>query len=138
MLLSGNCLFSQNTIVFGYDDNGNRTSRVLSASKSRKVEFPLTESQFKEELSEEHESPVSLNIYPNPTAGILRIDIETGTTYNVSEYHIYDLNGNKMLTGNIYPGSSELDVSSLKNGLYVLRIILGDMVYDWKIIKSGY
>ena len=55
-----------------------------------------------------------LTIYPNPTTERLYVSSSKQT----SPYHVYDLNGQTLLSGN----GSEVDVSQLENGVYLIRL----------------
>lgn len=67
----------------------------------------------------------SLNIYPNPTTGIINID--TKETYSVE---IFDLKGQVLIEDN---AQQSLDISFLKKGIYLLKIVTQDQVYTSKI-----
>ncbi|MBC7777126.1 MAG: T9SS type A sorting domain-containing protein [Phycisphaerae bacterium] len=64
---------------------------------------------------ESEEDMFALAIYPNPTSGMLYFKNEFETA------RVLDLNG-KILLEKYVPGSMQLDVSSLANGLYFLEI----------------
>lgn len=130
-------LLCQTTVNFDYDDNGNRTSRTLEAYKSGQVQFPVQESVLKDEVLEEESSILSINLYPNPADCYMTIDIQSQAS-DIFEYFVFDLNGNQLINGKIQTGVNQLNVSVLKNGLYILRIKQGDIIQDWKIVKSGY
>jgi hypothetical protein len=130
-------LLCQTTVNFDYDDNGNRTSRALEAYKSAQVQFPVQESVLKDEVLEDESSILSINLYPNPADCYLTVDIQSPNS-DLIEYYVFDLNGNQLINGELQPGGNQLNVSSLKNGLYILRIKQGDIIDDWKIVKSGY
>ena len=63
-------------------------------------------------------SPNELKIYPNPFNSYITIDDESDTT---NELHLMDVNGRILKT--IYPSDSKenLDLSFLKNGLYIFK-----------------
>jgi len=130
-------LLCQTTVNFDYDDNGNRTSRTLEAYKSAQVQFPVQESMLNDEVLGDESSILSINLYPNPTNCYLTIDIQSENS-ELFEYCVFDLNGNKLINGRIQSGSNQLDVSELRNGIYILRIKQGNIIDDWKIVKSGY
>ncbi len=73
----------------------------------------------------------TLNIYPNPTKGLIYINSKTETIIGAT---VFDILGKKVLqvNGNI----QQLDISTLQSGMYFLRIAteVGDFVH--KIIKE--
>jgi hypothetical protein len=69
-------------------------------------------------------------VFPNPTNGKLTLEL----TQEVAKVPLtlFDVHGNKILEANINSSNSDLDISSLNNGLYFLNI--GDQVI--KIVKQ--
>lgn len=127
------------TITYSYDNNGNRTSRVLTTLKSSKVEFPITEEAFQNEDIIDKPSKLNLNVYPNPTDGLLRIEFVGDEIAKDATYALYNLSGNVLLKGKLVNKPiMEIDIKGFKNGFYVLRILNNREVSDWKIVKSGY
>lgn len=126
-------------VTYNHDSNGNRTSRVLTSSKSKKVEFPIDEEAFSKEDLVENSSELKLTVYPNPTVGLLRIEFEGDEISKDATYVLYNLSGNILLKGELGKMPiMEIDIKGFKNGFYVLRIVNNRKVFDWKIVKSGY
>ncbi len=69
-------------------------------------------------------------IFPNPTYDILHIKVQD-LLYN---WEVLDLSGSVLLSGN--QSNSTIDVSSLKKGLYLVRIWSGDKFSVEKFIKN--
>ena len=69
-------------------------------------------------------------LFPNPANNTLFIRTEQ----NVSDLlvSIYDLMGNEMHSSK---GHNEIDVSQLSNGTYILRIEMGEVVWNRKFLK---
>jgi hypothetical protein len=65
----------------------------------------------------------NLTIYPNPVNSLINLSKEVN-------FDLYDLNGNKILTGE---GVSSINVSNFKSGLYILKTDLGEIR---KVIKQ--
>lgn len=70
----------------------------------------------------------NITIFPNPASEILRIDTgSAGRTSQVNvnkavpQYKFYDFNGNLILQGSLLD-NTDIDVSKLDNGRYVLKI----------------
>lgn len=70
-----------------------------------------------------------LNIYPNPTNGIINIQIPDGKN---ALYSIFDLQGKILLSGKIE--SRNIDISSLANGMYFVKISFDD--FQREIVKT--
>ena len=77
----------------------------------------------------------SLNIYPNPTSGILHIqsDYLMGTV----DTKIYNLQGQVVLFDHSVPsnGTISLDLSSIKTGIYFIKISSEEGTVVKKIVK---
>ncbi|MCB0452711.1 MAG: T9SS type A sorting domain-containing protein, partial [Aequorivita sp.] len=73
----------------------------------------------------------NLNIYPNPTKGLVFISSKTETIIGIT---VFDVLGKKVLQleGNI----QQVDISSLQSGMYFLRIVTDRGEFVQKIIKE--
>jgi len=70
----------------------------------------------------------SVLVYPNPTVDVVHIDSK-----NLKSAILYDMNGKKLLESN----NTEINVSHLPKGVYVLRIVTSDnSIVSKKIIKK--
>jgi hypothetical protein len=58
----------------------------------------------------------AINLFPNPTSSVVTI---SGLP-NQGELHLIDLFGKKILTLPYHSHSIDLDISSLKNGIYFI------------------
>jgi hypothetical protein len=77
---------------------------------------------------------VSINAYPNPNTGTLNIDgLSQGTSYSIV---LEDYQG-KQLTKTVTNGSATftLDLNSMTNGIYFLKVFDGESVVVKRIIK---
>ena len=79
-------------------------------------------------LSVDDVNAISLKLYPNPVSNTLNIK---GVTSDVS-LTFYNVLGKQVLYRN---GLNQVDVSSLKTGIYFLKITDGNKTYSHKIIK---
>lgn len=62
----------------------------------------------------------TLKIYPNPTNGMLTLEFPSGKD---SRYEIFDITGNLLRSDALNSaGIQQLDISSLRSGLYVIRV----------------
>lgn len=74
------------------------------------------------------ESTTNIVVYPNPATNELRFS-------NISEGNIYmyTVNGQLIMEKQNVDSSCNLDISSLKNGTYIVRIILENQTYTSKV-----
>ncbi|MFO7575178.1 MAG: T9SS type A sorting domain-containing protein [Bacteroidales bacterium] len=121
---------------YSYDANGNRTCREIVIEQLMPLEFPVTTPEEFKPIKVEQE--FFMKVFPNPTRGKIKIELSGFEVGFRSKYFVYNLNGNLLLTKAINSNEMEVDLTGLRDGVYVLRIRMEKEVYDWKIIKSGY
>jgi hypothetical protein len=125
---------SQSTFYFKYDENGNRTSRSITL-KSAAIENPASSSDQYEKAIDEVIGLRETRIYPNPTKGVLRIEIGM-TAGEEANYTLHDLNGKVIIRQTTRSTGFVLNLSHLPSGIYLLHINIGNDGMGWKIIKE--
>jgi hypothetical protein len=134
-----NCLHGQ-TVRYTYDASGNRDSTItVEQLRSGSVLFPVVD--FKnmavDNMKEKPiEGELSTLVYPNPNRGLIKIDISNMLPDSKTEARIYDLSGMEQMVKRNFDSSSEIDISKLKDGIYILRIKINETIFDWKVVKS--
>lgn len=77
----------------------------------------------------------SFNIYPNPvTSNFFRIEV-SNETEKLSKIQLFNMSGNELLS--IIPdliNKVVIHSNNLSSGLYILRVSVGDMYYDKKVL----
>ena len=81
-------------------------------------------------ISESTQNVAQINIYPNPTKDKLLIDYEEFGTIT-----LYNMLGRKVLNQNI-TGKSEIDISYLPKGTYVVNILSGGKIIENRKIEK--
>ena len=76
-------------------------------------------------------STKDVNIYPNPSSGVFKVEI---ANVNDQTMKIYDLSGKPVFTGFIRDRVTEVELHSLPKGIYMLHIIEGKKVTIRKVI----
>ena len=122
--------FAQQRVEYSYDLAGNRITReiVLDPEIRTTLEEPLV---FTERILE-----ASLHIYPNPTEGLLKVEIKNIPDEQKMNIAFYDLRGNIILQKSNISPLDEIDISNQPAGTYLLKIESGDFKSEWKIIKK--
>jgi hypothetical protein len=131
-------------IVYTYDAAGNRIHRELSLLKSVPVDSnelaglhnpdkPAEPIKYTDMIGSRE-----VNIYPNPTEGLLTIEvIETGPSTSAPfEISVYDLQGKTVFNQSDITRTTVVDLHEQPAGSYVLRMKEGDKLSEWKIIKE--
>jgi len=79
----------------------------------------------------------SMKVSPNPTAGIINIEIENSG--DLVDLLIYNFNGQRILTQSNFINKSSIDLSDLKDGFYMISIHKDNvLVGTTKFIKHSY
>ncbi|MCQ2228327.1 MAG: T9SS type A sorting domain-containing protein [Bacteroidales bacterium] len=119
------------SVTYAYDANGNRIKReiVVGSNKSITTDDDIDVSPVYDAIGN-----YDIKIYPNPTHGMLRVDIVTigDETFSID---VFDMNGRNVYRIANADNVNAIDLTSCENGMYVLVIIKGDEKRTWKIIK---
>jgi hypothetical protein len=134
-------LQAQQPVKYGYDASGNRVSRVqvINMASMTKSSAGETEEMAADEPPkfEDRLSEMKIIIYPNPTKGMLQVEITGGEIPADAKIYIYSLSGNLIRQVNGISGSNVVDISPQPAGSYIMRIYIDkDHVSAWKIIKE--
>jgi hypothetical protein len=86
---------------------------------------------------EEYKTYPTVNVYPNPTTGLINIDLEESSGF--SELQIINCQGSIVYRkdlGSLMPGKSTIiaDLSKYPKGVYVLRAIHNRFIYVQKVV----
>ena len=77
-----------------------------------------------------------VTIYPNPTRGVLAVEIRNKNSQNPHHLMVHSLNGTVVFQRSNIGNYTEIDLSSQPRGLYLMRISSGDLFITWRIIKE--
>lgn len=72
-----------------------------------------------------------LAVYPNPARDILNVTINSKSTY-----HLMDMPGKTIITGNLEQGNNELQLNTYNAGIYFLRLTNATGSVTKKIVKK--
>ncbi len=143
LLLVFTIIISINSIsqtTYQYDENGNRTARIIDLGKNLE-----TTANFNDSLQGEPELPkplletlgkATVNIYPNPTKGLLILESQGFAMDALPEYEVYTLSGSLLLRVEAIENRQQIDLCNEPAGIYLLRIKSGTLQREWKIIKQ--
>ncbi|WP_213520764.1 T9SS type A sorting domain-containing protein [Nonlabens sp.] len=73
---------------------------------------------------------LEINLYPNPSTGIINVMIE-----NPADYRLYDLSGKLIRSGSFEFMENQLEIKDLSNGIYFLKVNDGKRTVTEKISK---
>ena len=131
-----NLLDAQNIVEYSYDENGNRTDRTLTITQLKRVvaDFPIDMSKL--ELSKPEDLNSSILIYPNPVRSTMNISISGYDNARKRSVFVYGITGRIYYRNEKTGNSTDVDLDFLEDGIYILRIVIDNEVFDYKIIKS--
>ena len=118
---------SQTIVNYTYDAMGNRIKREIVMSRSIKN----TDNSLTETLLEK-----SISIYPNPTEGLLKINISGWETTDKCNFKVYSLKGSLIQEITVVSSITEINLGNEPDGIYLLNIELNESKSSWKIIKK--
>jgi hypothetical protein len=83
---------------------------------------------------------LNIKLYPNPTHGILLIEIsgtnETLSSYSGNKIDVFDINGQQLFHINQINTYNTINLALKPNGTYMLKITFMGQVKEYKIIKD--
>lgn len=120
-------------IKYTYDNAGNRLTRqkeIVVQTRGALIDEEEP-SVYEEELSE-----TKVTIYPNPTRGMLKVDISGVEKFENARISLYDLTGKLLQQWAGISQSNEIDLSERTPGMYIMQVAYNGKISSWKIIKE--
>jgi uncharacterized protein (TIGR02145 family) len=74
-----------------------------------------------------------IHIYPNPASDHITIDCDNPQNLDL---HIYNIVGEVVLQRELHQNKTEIDLSNLAHGMYIVKVIGADQTIERKIIKD--
>jgi hypothetical protein len=128
--------FAQVTVGFGYDEAGNRINRVIDMPPAQAPALRADSAQSQPAVYSEVISDLVVLIYPNPTDGLIRVEIQNLSPKETAEIALYQFSGKMIQRKRGISSFTEIDITGQPAGVYVLKIIAGEKQTEWKIIKK--
>ncbi len=142
-ILSFSIISLSQTIVYSYDNAGNREMRYPieglvqnndEVGQAINNHSPITTSELNEILTLGKEE-LSLAFFPNPAVDHIRVDVQSGESELIN-IQIFNSSGKLMIFENISGASTEVKVSQLASGSYLLKARASDETFEWRFIKQ--
>jgi YD repeat-containing protein len=151
-LIIGFLLLSMNshaqTIRYYYDAVGNRIEKVIDLGEgkgsgitknTKKIykEPAIVEDTISKKVIKDETFPdQQIRIYPNPTKGLIRLEIPNDPeNYEPIQIIVQDINGKMLINKPNESLVTEVDLSNQPEGIYILKLKRGIKTSQWKIIK---
>jgi len=124
-------LQSQNTVKYAYDASGNRIKREILLTKSA-VATTTEPEVFTDQVVDR-----KVKIYPNPTQGQLKVEVENTEGIKNCTITITAMNTGKLITKKkaTLP-ITDIDISNQPFGIYIMLIEIDGEYTSWKIMKN--
>ena len=117
---------------YSYDNAGNRTGRTLTLLKSSAApQAPQPSIALSDTISEK-----ALRIYPNPTHGMVTVEIQDYTGETQAEFRLTNMSGQLITGRKADAGTQSFDLSRQPAGIYLLQITIKGKSVVWRIIKQ--
>lgn len=117
--------FGQSTLHFTYDSAGNRTGRTIV------VNSPAPQMSTSSENSLYKDESIRIS---NHQQDVLTVEI-LGLK-GAAQVAIYDSTGKQFIAADITSTISNVDISTVPHGIYVLKILANGKTNTWKLIKK--
>ena len=131
MLLLQNVTAVSQYIHYGYDAAGNRIKREIVLSANKNSRKNPQKAFMSESLSDK-----IIKIYPNPTKGILKIEITEWSETDIGTITLISANGSKLMSTPLIDGLTTIDITQNAPVIYLLHLNLNERTTTWKIIKE--
>ena len=92
---------------------------------------PLTADYFVERFAQ-----TEIKIYPNPTTEKITLEIAGWETLQTGVFKLFTLNGQLLQEQPVHSVSTEVSLTGLAKGTYILKVHINNHIEDWKIIKN--
>jgi hypothetical protein len=146
LLILSTGVISQDVVVFGYDDSGNRISRTIIWEQDKNDTIPanndtayVKSEQINEKNPEKHTAKIgnqTVNIYPNPNQGVFKITIEGWENDTQSKIQLLSLTGTTIIEQTINQAETEIQFVNQPDGTYLLLVTIEGKKESWKVIRK--
>lgn len=131
------CHAQNATVVYHYDNCGNRVERLLEFIK-------IVDDKGREDsddgkgwltMAEDSIGGIPLSLYPNPTSGKFTLSFSAETPPAV-QAELCTAGGVVIEARSVKSTAEEFDLAGKPAGIYLLRLTAGRNTQTWKIIKK--
>jgi len=125
---------AQNIVSYAYDNAGNRISRkivLLSSNPTHVKKDTIAPAPVEEQLGDR-----KITVFPNPTKGALAVEITGGSDKDDIHIVLFSAQGIQLKNLKVTNGTTAIDMHLYPAGWFILRVLAGDKVTEFKIIKE--
>jgi hypothetical protein len=79
---------------------------------------------------------VEIKIFPNPTTEKITLEISQWETLQQGVFKLFTLTGQLLQERHVHAAVTEISLTGLATGAYILKVQINERVEDWKVIKN--
>ena len=131
--LNGNPIGGATSATFTPTVSGNYSVEIMGLAGCEGISPPLA--VVVTSLSQSIDTKNEMAVYPNPVREIVYIDgVQAGQQYN---WVLYDASGRQVLAGELQADRPQVDVHTVSDGLYMLRVVSSQgQASTFKVMKA--
>ena len=133
-------LLAQSQVEYTYDQNGNRLNRklVIVELKSFAVDSTLSVPEILKLEEEVYTEPIEkhIKVFPNPVKSSLTIQISGYDESLHKSAMVFSIKGDRLKYEKRIGSETTLPLERLDDGIYLLRVTIGEEIFQYKIVKS--
>lgn len=134
-LLLFSCIAYSQNFSYDYDANGNRIIRETIVLSTKMAHSENPNDSIDEPIQKVIEKD-NIKIYPNPTQGNLKVELNTSVSIDKIQIDIINIKGQLVYNTKEKLDSYIINLTSEPKGAYILIMQVNDKKYEWKIIKE--
>ena len=117
------------TLRYEYTPTGNRKKCYVGFAK-------IAATPDKQEEYTEIIDDIKFKIFPNPTKGLMKINIETENKIENIKIELFDISSKLILNKLATNKEIELDITEAPTGSYFMKIFINNKPYYWNVLKE--
>ena len=98
--------------------------------------FTITFNENPSSIIDASKQLLKASIAPNPAQSLLQLSLSSQNFKNNCSYQISDNLGKIVQVGNIHSAITNINISTLNNGLFFIKVLNNDLIYTNKFIKQ--
>ena len=121
--------------TYSYDVAGNRIKREITQSQQQQI-LDNPEESLQTTAQEKNEPAFAVLLYPNPTSGILTLELPELQAGEQGSINVYSNMGQIVLQQRSVTAAQTLNLYNLLPGYYIVHITVGNKTVIKQIIKQ--
>lgn len=126
------------TVRFSYDADGNRTGWTIAFQREQgngKGDPEANDISDATATAEDSFAEMQVSLYPNPTAGTFSVALQNCTDGKPMQAVLTSPTGAVLAEKRLESNLEQFDLSGQAAGIYFLKLIVGDEVHVWRVIR---